>query len=139
MESGTPSRDTAWAMSQENVDNFKRGIVAWNRDDFDAWIDQFDPEVEWFTLVEVYRGHAGARKAWESLKGTMQIRARFDDIRDLGESVLALGEMEGTGQTTQLDLTGELAELVTYRGGKIVSCRDFRSHVEGLEAAGLPE
>jgi hypothetical protein len=124
-------------MSQENVEVFKRGVVAWNRDDFDAWIDQFDPEVEWFTLVEVYRGHAGARKAWESLKGTMQIRARFDDIRDLGESVLALGEMEGTGQTTQLDLTGELAELATYRRGKLITLRDFPSHAEGLESAGL--
>jgi ketosteroid isomerase-like protein len=126
-------------MSEENVEVFKRGVVAWNRDDFDAWIDQFDPEVEWFTLVEVYRGHAGARKAWESLKGTMQIRARFDDIRDLGESVLALGEMKGTGQTTRLDFTGELAQLVTYRGGKAVNIRDFRSHADALEAAGLSE
>ena len=126
-------------MSEENVEVFKRGVVAWNRDDFDAWIDQFDPEVEWFTLVEVYRGHARARKAWESLKGTMQIRARFDDIRDLGESVLALGEMEGTGQTTRLDFTGELAQLVTYRGGKAVNIRDFRSHADALEAAGLSE
>jgi ketosteroid isomerase-like protein len=126
-------------VSEENVEVFKRGVVAWNRDDFDAWIDQFDPEVEWFTLVEVYRGHAGARKAWESLKGTMQIRARFDDIRDLGQSVLALGEMEGTGETTRLDVTGELAELVTYRGGKAVNIRDFRSHAEALEAAGLSE
>ena len=126
-------------MSEENVEVFKRVVVAWNSDDFDAWIDQFDPEVEWFTLVEVYRGHAGARKAWESLKGTMQIRARFDDIRDLGESVLALGEMEGTGQTTRLDFTGELAQLVTYRGGKAVNIRDFRSHADALEAAGLSE
>jgi hypothetical protein len=30
-------------MSEENVEVFKRGVVAWNRDDFDAWIDQFDP------------------------------------------------------------------------------------------------
>ena len=126
-------------MSEENVDNFRRGSEAWNRNDFDAWIDQFDPEVEWFTLVEVYRGHAGARKAWESLKGTMQIKARFDDIRDLGESVLALGEMEGTGQTTRLNFNGELAELVTYRGGKIINTRDFRSHADALEAAGLSE
>ena len=126
-------------MSQENVDNFRRGVEAWNRNDFDAWIDQFDPEVEWFTLLEVYRGRAGARKAWESLKGTMQITSRYDDIRDLGESVLALGEMEGTGQTTRLDFTGELAQLVTYRGGKVVNIRSFRSHAEALEAAGLSE
>ena len=126
-------------MSEENVESFRRSIEAWNRNDFDAWIDDFDPEVEWFTLLEVYRGHAGARKAWESLKGTMQIRSRYDDIRDLGESVLALGEMEGTGQATRLNFTGELAQLVTYRGGKADNIRSFRSHAEALEAVGLSE
>jgi hypothetical protein len=126
-------------MSRENVESWKRLVEAWNRDDFDARIDQFDPKVEWSTLVEVYLGHAGAPKAWESLKGTMQIRPRFDDIRDLGESVLALGEMEGTGQTTRLRFTGELAQLATYRRGKLITLRDFPSHAEGLEAAGLSE
>jgi hypothetical protein len=89
--------------------------------------------------MEVFRGHAGARQAWESFKGDMQLKVRFDDIRDLGESVLALGEMKAVGQTTRLDLTGELATLLTYRGGKIVNARDVRSHAEALEAAGLSE
>ena len=53
--------------------------------------------------------------------------------------MLALGEMKGTGQTTRLDFTGELAQLMTYRGGKVVSSRDFRSHAEALVAAGLSE
>ena len=39
-------------MSEENVESFKRLVEAWNRDDFDAWIDRFDPKVEWSTLVE---------------------------------------------------------------------------------------
>ena len=69
----------------------------------------------------------------------MQIRIRFDDIRDLGESVLALGEMEGTGQATRLNFTSENAQLVTYRGGKVVTIRSFRSHAEAVEAAGLSE
>jgi hypothetical protein len=38
-----------------------------------------------------------------------------------------------------LDFTGELAQLVTYRGGKVVNIRSFRSHAEALEAAGLSE
>ena len=126
-------------MSQENVETFKRSAEAWNRDDFEAWIDQIDPEIEWFALMEVFRGHAGARQLWESFKGNAQLRVRFDDVRDLGESVLALGEMETTGPTTQLNFTGELAQLVTYRDGKIVSSRDFRSHAEALEAAGLSQ
>ena len=126
-------------MSQENVKSFTRAIEAWNRGDFDAWIDQYDPEVEWFTLVEVYRGHGGARQAWETLKSVQRLTARFDDIRDLGGSVLALGEIETTGPTTRLNFMGELAQLLTYRSGKVVSCGDFRTHAEALEAAGLRE
>jgi hypothetical protein len=126
-------------MSQENVENFKRGVEAWNDDNFDAWIDQFDPELEWFALMEVFRGHAGARQAWESFKSNAELKVRFHDIRDLGESVLALGEMEATGQTTRLNFTNELAQLPTYRGGKVITLRDFNSHAAALEAAGLPE
>ena len=59
-------------MSQENVESFKRGVEAWNGDDFDAWIEQFDPEVEWFALMEVFRGHAGAQHAWEGFKADVQ-------------------------------------------------------------------
>ena len=141
MESSGPdgSRDTAWAMSEENVEVFKRGVVAWNRDDFDAWIEQHDPEVEWFALMEVYRGRAGVRQAWESFKGDMRITVRFGDIRDLGESVLALGEMKSTGHTTGLNFKGEVAQLVTYRDGRAIRVRDFASHAEGLEAACLRE
>ena len=89
--------------------------------------------------MEVFRGRRGARQAWESFKGDMQITVRFDDIRDLGESVLGLGEMKSTGHTTGLNFTGELAQLVTYRDGRTIRVRDFASHAEGLEAAGLSE
>ena len=95
-------------------------MEAWNRDDFDAWIDQFDPRVEWSTLVEVYRGHAGARQAWESLKGSQHLRVRIDDFRDLGETVLTLGKVMTVGQTTRLRFTAELAQLATYRSRRAV-------------------
>jgi ketosteroid isomerase-like protein len=126
-------------MQQENIEIFKRSAEAWDRDDFDAWIEQYDPEVEWFALMEVYRGLPGVRQVWESFKGDMQIRVRFGDVRDLGKSVLALGEMKSTARTTGLNFTGELAQLVTYRDGRTIRVRDFASHAEGLEAAGLRE
>ena len=126
-------------MSEENVDAYKRGVEAWNAGDFDVWIDGFDPQIEWFALMEVYRGHHGLRQAWESFKGDMELTIRIDEFRDLGESALALGEIETTGHATQLNFTGEIAQLVTYRDGKTVRTRDFPNHVEGLEAAGLSE
>ncbi|MGZ8665960.1 MAG: nuclear transport factor 2 family protein [Solirubrobacterales bacterium] len=121
------------------MEKFKRGFEAWNRDDFDAWIDGLDPEIEWFALMEVFRGHTGARRAWESFKEDMQLKIRFDEIRDLGDSVLALGKITGTGRTTGLDVSGEIAQLVTFQGGKVIRFRDFRSHAEALEAAGLAD
>jgi SnoaL-like domain len=125
-------------MSEEYIDTFKRGVEAWNAGDFDAWIDGFDPEIEWFALMEVYRGHLGLRQAWESFKGDMELTIRIDEFRDLGEeSVLALGVIETTGHTTQLNFTGEIAQLVTYSQGKAILSRDFPSHTEGLKAAGL--
>jgi ketosteroid isomerase-like protein len=126
-------------MSQENVASFKRSVDASNRNDFDTRIDQFDPDLEWFALMEVFHGLDGARQAWESFKSDAQLTIRFDDVRDLGESVLALGEMEMRGKTTYLNFVGELAQWGTYRGGKVVRYRDFRSHAEALEAAGLSE
>jgi ketosteroid isomerase-like protein len=126
-------------MSQENVEAYKRTIEAWNRDDYDTWIDQFDPEFEWLALMEVFHGHAGARQAWESFKADIHLKVRLDDVRDLGNSVLALGELEGTGATTQLNVASEWSQLVTYRGGKIIRYRDFPSRAEALEAAGLSE
>jgi ketosteroid isomerase-like protein len=126
-------------MSEENVEVVRQTYESWNRGDFEAWIDQLDPEVHWFTLVEVYRGHAGARQAWESLKGTQQPRVRIDDFRDLGESVLTLGEIMTVGHKTRLSFSGEWAQLVGFRDRKIANLRDFPSHADALEAAGLSE
>ena len=126
-------------MSRKNVKAFMRGNDAWNRDDYDGWIEHLDPDLEWFALTEVFRGHAGARQAWESFKGDAQVTVSFNDLRDLGESVLALGEVEIEGPTTRLSFASEIAQLVTFRGGKIVRLRDFPSHTEALEAAGLSE
>ena len=76
----------------------------------------------------------------ESYKGEafQQLEARYDEFRDLGESVLALGEIEIIGQASQLEVASEIAQLLTFRGGKIASSR-IMSHAEALEAAGLSE
>jgi len=126
-------------VSRENVETFKRSAEAWNRGDLAAWIDLFDPEVEWSALTEVFRGHEGVRQAWRSFKEHMQLRSRYIDVRDLGQSVLALGEIEGWGRATRLNMKTEMAQLVTFRSGKILSFRDFGSHAEALEAVGLEE
>ena len=38
-------------MSQENVENVRRGIDGWNRGDLDQWLGFFAPEAELHTAV----------------------------------------------------------------------------------------
>jgi ketosteroid isomerase-like protein len=56
-------------MSQENVENVRRGIDAWNRGDVDEWLAGFAPEAELhatgrFVDRGVYRGRAGLERYW---------------------------------------------------------------------------
>jgi ketosteroid isomerase-like protein len=136
-------------MSQENVEAVRRAFEAWNADDLDAFLAELDPEVEWHPSIEpaleggetTYRGHDGARKAWEDYRGGAweRLTVRIQEIRDLGESVLVLGHLDLTARTTGLEFHEEVGALGTFRGGKILRSQDFLSHVEAIEAAGLRE
>ena len=136
-------------MSQENVDTLQRANEAWNADNLDAFLAEADPEAEWHTAIpqavegrkSTYRGHDGARKAWEEYRGEAWggFTAQIQEIRDLGESVLLLGHLDVSGRTSGIESSQEFGQLVTFRGGKILRSEDFLSHAEALEAAGLRE
>ena len=135
-------------MSQENVESVRRAAEAWNTDDLDAFLAELDPEVEWHPSIEpaleggetIYRGHDGARKAWDDYRGGgawERLTGQIQEIRDLGEAVLVFGQMELTARTTGIEFSQEVGLLMTVRGGKIVRSEDYLSHAEALEAAGL--
>ena len=136
-------------MSQENVETVQRAVEAWNADDLDAFLATLDAEVEWHPAIEpglegkatTYRGHDGARRVWEEDRGESweRLTNRPEEFRDLGESVLALGRMDLAARTTGIEFSQELGEVFDLRAGKIVRIRDFLTHAEALEAAGLPE
>jgi hypothetical protein len=58
------SRDTARAMSKQNVEAFKRGLEAGNRGDVDALLDELHPEIEWHSAL-----HARGVRALEGSYG----------------------------------------------------------------------
>ena len=72
-------------------------------------------------------------ESWERLTNRPQ------EFRDLGESVLALGQMDLAARATGIEFSQELGEVFDFRAGKIVRIRDFLTHAEALEAAGLSE
>jgi ketosteroid isomerase-like protein len=136
-------------MSKENVETVERLVVAWNADDLDAFLAELVADVEWHPSLEpglegkatVFRGHDGARRGWREYRGEAweRLTSRPQEIRDLGESVLALGHIELTARTTGIEFTQEVGQLVDFQGGKIIRVRDFLAHADALEAAGLPE
>jgi hypothetical protein len=123
-------------MSTENVEAVFRATEAWNRDDYATWIAYCHPELEWSTALETYRGVAGAKEAWETFKA-YDLKTRHSDVRDLGESVLALGEVTTVGPSTGLTTGSELGQVVTFRDARAIRIRDFSTHAEALEAAGI--
>jgi ketosteroid isomerase-like protein len=136
-------------MSQENVEIIRHVVEAWNADDLDAFLAELDADVEWHPAIEpvleggatVYRGHDGAQKIWAENRGGAWERLvnRPQEFRDLGESVLVLGHLELTARTTGIQFSQEVGEVFDFRAGKIVRIRDFMTHAEALEAAGLSE
>jgi ketosteroid isomerase-like protein len=136
-------------MSQSKSEMVKQLADAWNRDDLDAFLTPLDPDIKWHTSIEpffegresVFRGHDGIREFWKIYRGEafQRLEIRMDEFRDVGESLLSLGEIKTIGQASQVQLTSEIAQLWTFRDGKIVSSNDFLSHAEGLKAAGLSE
>ena len=136
-------------MSRENVETVQLAIEAWNADDLDGFLDQLDPDLEWRPAIEpglegratVYRGHDGAREIWKENRGGAWERLlnRPQELRDLGGSVLALGHIHLTARSTGIEFSQEVGEVFDLRAGKIVRLRDFLTHAEALEAAGLSE
>jgi ketosteroid isomerase-like protein len=136
-------------MSRENVETAQRAVEAWNADDLDAFLAEFDADIEYHPSIEpglegqasVYRGHDGIRKLWSEYRGEAweRLTNRPQEVRDLGESVLMLSRMDFTARTTGIEFSQELAEIVDFRGGKIARVRDFLTHAEALEAVSLSE
>lgn len=132
------------------METVKRAIAAWNADDLDAFLVELDAGIEWHPAIQpglegneaaIFRGHEGARKSWPQFHGETfeSLKNRPQEIRDLGDSVLVLGQMDLTARATGIEFSQELGELIEVRGGKIVRIRNFLTHAEALEAAGLSE
>jgi ketosteroid isomerase-like protein len=132
-------------MSQENVEVVTRLVEAWNRADVEAILALFHPECEIVFPPEVpepgpFRGHAELRgwvegflAAWESH------RAEVVELTVEDEVVLAMLHLTGRGSQSGIEMDETDAHLFTFRGGKVISWRNFSQRSEALEAAGLKE
>jgi ketosteroid isomerase-like protein len=141
-------RDTAWAMSEEDVQTFRRGCEAYNRRDVEALLEAVDPELVWQPLMPVllggnatvYRGHEGVREVVSELDSAFpDLRVDLSEVRDFGGRLLAIGRLRGRGRESGVETETTIVFLVELKNGRAARIREYLDPKEALEAAGLSE
>ena len=134
-------------MSPENEALARTQYERWNAEDFDAWIDGFDAEVQYFSSVSAsldgqgeFHGHEGMRtfvkayfEAWE------WFRLWPIEFIDAGEDLVAVCTTRGKGRESGVVVDGKVAHVWTFQGERARRCLSFQQRDEALEAAGLSE
>lgn len=139
------ARDTERAVSQEDVELFRRAIDAVNRGDEDAWLEAIHPDATFAPIrasVEgVYRGHAGIRRFLADNRESFEsFRLDYTDIRDLGDDrLLAIGTLHLRARASGIETDVPTAAIATSRDGLLVGWKDYGDRKKALEAAGLRE
>ena len=145
MESATFPRDTARAMSQENVELVRSIFAAWERGDYSS-AEWAHPEIE-FVIADgptpgSWTGVAAMAEAWrEALSAFEELRAEADEYRALDdERVLVLMHFSGRGKTSGLevgDIQMKGANLFHVRGGKVTRLVTYWDRERAFADVGL--
>jgi ketosteroid isomerase-like protein len=134
-------------MSQENVEVVRRAVDGWNRGDVDAWMEAAHPEVEWSSgvqrLVEgtqtVWRGRDEVRRFWDEWHALWDLSIQISEFRNIGDTIVALGQMQIRGKASGIDLDQSVAYVVEFDSGLIRKMSAYLDEAEALQAAGLSE
>jgi ketosteroid isomerase-like protein len=130
-------------MSEENVEALRRAYAAVNHGDLDGLLATVHPDVEFTSLVaeaegETFRGHDGVRRWWTEVALLLGgLRGEFEEIRDLGDTVIA--RIVATYRPRGVEVRQRVWHVVRYRDGMVTSWQFFRTADEALEAAGPSE
>ena len=138
------ARDTAWAMSEENVEIVRALIDAFNRGDWEAALKDAAPDFEFdmsravgpqhgvFKLDQMRSFLAEFTEPWES------ISLEADEFIEVGEQVVTPFTNYHRGREG-IELKVRPSAVWTIRDGSIVRFCFYQERDEALEAAGLEE
>lgn len=135
-------------MSEENAELLRRAVDAYNRRDLDALLAELDREIEWLPALPglmgeeatVYRGHEGMAAMLHDLYEVLdEIHFEVTEMRDLGERVVAIGEMRTRGKLSGAETTAPYVNIADLRDGKGYRIRGYLDVDEALAAAGLDD
>ena len=127
-------------MAQGNIEVARGWLDRWNRGERTLPDEEIHADVEGVSLFrpEPYRGVEGIR-LWtaESDEQFEEWHIVVDDWREVGEDVVALGQIQLRGRSSAVKFDQPAGVIVEIREGKLARLRLFNSHDETLAAAGL--
>jgi uncharacterized protein len=131
-------------MSQRPVEILRAGFDAFNRGDYDSWLEAFSEDVAVHDLAEtpdtgVFRGHAGVRAWLAKLQEAWGDEFRFEP-RSFTEGdgvVVADVHASATGIGGGVPIEMSLHLAFRLRDGEIVWTQGFLNRGAALEAVGL--
>jgi uncharacterized protein len=137
-------RDTARAMSRENVEIVRDHMEAFLSGDREKALSYYDPEVEFDATArpegQVYRGHEGVAEAMRVWIGAWEDwKLEVEEIIDAGDRVLVIARESGRGKGSGIEIDQQSFVVFTLRQGKIVRWQGLVHRATAFEAAGLRE
>ena len=131
-------------MSQENVDAVIENTEAVNRRDIPGILRIADPEIRYepraAELEGGYVGPEGVREFFEGIWENFEVfQAELQDVRDLGDRVLAAGTLTMRGKGSGIHTEEPIALVLEFRDGLVIHSKDYGEKELALKAVGLKE
>jgi ketosteroid isomerase-like protein len=133
-------------VSQENVAVARKWIDGWNHNDFDAWMVDVHPQIEFLSSLKghvegertAFRGPAEMRRFWDEWHVLWDdLTIDVSELRDLGDTVVALARVRARGNTSGVELESPVGYVFEFDDGLLRRTTAYLGHANALKAAGL--
>jgi ketosteroid isomerase-like protein len=129
-------------VSEQNVEAVRRAWEAFDRGDLETFFADVAADVEFeedpaFPEAAVFRGREEILEYLAGFQAAMaDHRFEVEELRDLGDRVLALLHETARGRSSGVDVDQRPAFLHEFRDGLIVRVRAYLDRAEALAAVG---
>jgi len=131
-------------MSRGHVETVRRLFERWNAGDHSIPQEDLDPAVELESPLssvrgEPYRGHAGIEEWMRDLdEHFVEWRLRVDDVREVGNAVIAIGGVRLRGRASDVAFDQPTAWVLDFgTDRRITRARIYLDADAALKAVGL--
>jgi ketosteroid isomerase-like protein len=140
-------RDTAQAMSQENVEIVKGFLASAERNEWDQAAQLLDPDVELHGTVgglaegSVWRGFQQIRQEFqqEDAEAWDERRLEAEEFIEAGDRVVVFLHEFRRGRGSGVELETETAVVCELGDGRVIRIQGYMDRAAAVEAAGLRE